>query len=51
MEEVIVQKNKEGIPIIYVEKCKKFITRMFKYYPEKLKKKKIEQKKRIDKLK
>ena len=51
MEKVRVQENKEGIPIIYVEECKKFLTRMFKYYPEKLRKKKEEPKKCIDNLK
>ena len=30
--------NKDGNTIIYVEECSKFTERMFKYYPEKIRK-------------
>ena len=36
MEEITVKENKEGMPIIYVEKCRNFSKRTFKFYPEKL---------------
>lgn len=40
MEKINIQKDKEGNSIIFVEKCRKFTTRMFKYYPEKIRNKK-----------
>lgn len=36
MEKISREKNKEGLIIIYVEKCNQFIQRKFKYYPKKL---------------
>ena len=41
MEKITVSKNADGNPVIFVEKCRKFTGRMFKYYPEKLKSRKI----------
>lgn len=46
MKKIHVKENKEGRKIIYVEKCNKFIGKKFKYYPERLREKKEEYKKR-----
>lgn len=41
MEKITVKKNKDGKPVIFVEKCQKFTARMFKYYPKEIRDKKI----------
>lgn len=38
MKKISRIKNKDGNFVIYVEECSKFTNRMFKYYPEEMRK-------------